>query len=912
MTTQGLTDALRETLSAFDSRGEPLSTSEVATRLDLGRRSTYERLERLADRDLVQTKKVGASARVWWREQDVVGRSPTPDTDRNSQANSHGMSMQFDRFVDAVSEYAIFVLDPDGHVESWNDGAERIKGYEADDIVGTHFETFYTDEDVANDVPERNLQAAMRLGSIEDEGWRRRADGSRFWANVTITAIRDDGGRLSGFTKVTRDMTDRRAYERRLEDHAALVERQRDELERELDAVFDRLSDGIYGLDDDNRLTYVNDHAKTILDVDDDAIGGPLDAVTETSHQFESAIERARCTQEPVVDEERQDATGNWYEYTIYPSESGLSVYTRDVTARKERERRLRKRVAQQDVLATIGQRALETRDVDDLLADATALVADTLDTEYSKVLDLQAGDEELEVRQGVGWDDGIVGEAAVSATEDDSQAAYTLRTDEPVVVENLSKETRFGGPDLLTDHDVASGISVVIGPTSDPWGIFGVHDTEMRSIDRTDANFVQAVAAILASAIDRDERERELVDQRERLEAVNGLNEVVRDLTDAVIDQSTRQEIEQTVVERLAAAESYEFAWVGTADLDSKTVSMRAEAGVEGYLDNNTISIDPADERSQGPTGRAFRTGEIQVTRNARADDRYDPWRDTAKAYDFQASAAIPIVHEDTVYGVLNVYTGRENAFTAEERGVIAQLGEVIGHSIAATERKQALVSDEVVEIEFHLPDAFGQVDADIEMGGSARIDHVTQISEETFQVYGSATPCVVDGLERLTDATDVWSDLTIREVGDSIRFSARLTEPTILTLIASRGGYVDEAVLEDDDVFLTVQLSPHTDIRAFVDAMTDGYPQIDLLSRTQFSRETPFAGDGEQPLDTLTDQQRSSVEAAYFRGFFEWPRLASGEDVADSLDIAPSTFHQHLRKAESKLIEAALTGPQ
>ncbi|ELZ14291.1 PAS domain S-box [Halovivax asiaticus JCM 14624] len=903
-----LTDTLRETVGAFDDRVEPLSTSEVASRLDLGRRSTYERLERLADRGVVRTKKVGASARVWWRDPEDVSGVSTAESARDDP----GRSVQFEKFVEAVSEYAIFALAPDGRVQSWNEGAERIKGYEAGDIVGRHFETFYTDEDVAEGVPERNLRAATRLGSIEDEGWRVRADGTRFWANVTITAIRDDDGTLTGFTKVTRDMTERRAYERRLEDHAELVERQRDELERELDAVFDRVSDGVYGLDDEDRLTYVNDRAKAILDVDEEDIGEPLVVVTETSQQFESALETARATQEPVVDEERHSTTEVWYEYTIYPSESGLSVYTRDVTARKRKERRLRKRVEQQNVVATIARRALEMHDVDDLLDGVTTLVAETLDTEYCKVLDLDDDGEALRLRQGVGWDDGLVGEATVSATEDDSQAAYTLRTDQPVVVEDLCEETRFSGPALLTDHDVAGGISVVIGPANDPWGVFGVHDTERRSVDETDTNFVRTVATILASAIDRDQRERQLVDQRERLEALNGLNEVVRELTDAVIDQSTRQEIERTVVERLAAAESYEFAWVGTADFDSKTVSMRAEAGVEGYLDDNTISIDPADERSRGPTGRAFRTGEIQVTRNARDDERYDPWRGTAEAYDFRASAAIPIAHEDTVYGVLNVYTDRQNAFTAEERAVVAQLGEVIGHSIAATERKQALVSDEVVEIEFHLPDAFAKEDTDVEMNGSARIDHVTQVSEETFQLYGSATPCAVDGLERLIETTSAWTDLTIREAGDSIRFSVRLTEPTILSLIASRGGYVDEAVVEDGDVGLTVQLSPHTDIRAFVDAMTDGYPQIDLLSRTQVTRETPFAGDGEQPLDSLTDQQRSSVEAAYFRGFFEWPRLASGEDVADSLDIAPSTFHQHLRKAESKLIEAALTGPR
>ncbi|WP_247728631.1 GAF domain-containing protein [Halovivax limisalsi] len=834
MNNPSLTEALRETLTAFDGSTEPLTTVEVAQRLDVGRRSAYERLERLADRDVIETKKVGASARVWWSTPRERGESrESTDAHRNCQVSN--TATQFDRFVEAVTEYAIFTLDPDGRVESWNAGAERIKGYAADEIVGRHIETFYTDEAVADDVPERNLAAAAREGSIEDEGWRVRADGSRFWANVTITAIRAPDGTLQGYTKVTRDMTDRRNYERELEDRAERFQRQRDELERELEAVFSRISDGVYGLDEDRRLTYANAQAKSLLDVDAEVQGVPLEEAVDVTETFDAALERARARQEPIVEEEQYGPSETWFEYTIYPSESGVSVYVRDVSARKRRERRLRKRVEQQDVIARLGQRALDVHDLDALLADAAEAVAETLDNEYCKVLDLRADDDELLLRQGVGWDEGIVGEATVSATANESQAAYTLATDEPVVVESLADEERFSGPALLTDHDVESGISVVIGQSDDPWGILGVHDTEERSISENDASFVRAVAAILASAIDRNGYERELLERRERLEAINGLNEVVRDLTNAIIDQSTREEIERTVVERLADAESYEFAWVGDADLDTGTVTMRAEAGVEDYLDGTIISIDPDDAHSAGPTGRAFRTGTVQVTRDVDADERYGPWRDHAATHDFRASAAIPIVHEETVYGVLNVYADRQQAFADEERAVVELIGEVIGHAIAATERKQALVSDEVVELEFRLPNAFRTVDADIDMAGSITVENVVQRAADEFSVYGTVTPDGVSSLEALAESAPDWYDLTIRRSDETIRFGVRLSEPTILSTIASRGGYVEEAVVEDGAIQLTVQLSPHVDVRAFVYAMESIRPEIELLRRTQ-----------------------------------------------------------------------------
>ncbi|GAB2909774.1 hypothetical protein GCM10027093_54860 [Paraburkholderia jirisanensis] len=125
-------------------------------------------------------------------------------------------SERFARIVQDIKDYAIFMLDREGHIRSWNAGAQHIKGYEPDEIIGRHFSTFYTDEDNAAGKPARELQLAEQFGRVEDEGWRVRKDGSRFWANVVITALRSDDGRVRGFAKVTRDLTARRAEEDKL------------------------------------------------------------------------------------------------------------------------------------------------------------------------------------------------------------------------------------------------------------------------------------------------------------------------------------------------------------------------------------------------------------------------------------------------------------------------------------------------------------------------------------------------------------------------------------------------------------------------------------------------------------------------------------------------------------------------
>jgi PAS domain S-box-containing protein len=130
---------------------------------------------------------------------------------------------RFRLLVEAVQDYAIFMLDPDGKVSSWNIGAERLKGYRATDIIGKHFSCFYPEEDKREGKPDWELVIALKDGRFEDEGWRIRKDGSRFWASVVITAVRDDSGKLLGFAKITRDFTERIEIQKAL--HKEVAER---------------------------------------------------------------------------------------------------------------------------------------------------------------------------------------------------------------------------------------------------------------------------------------------------------------------------------------------------------------------------------------------------------------------------------------------------------------------------------------------------------------------------------------------------------------------------------------------------------------------------------------------------------------------------------------------------------------
>ena len=188
-------DHLDDALLRIVEQGEDLATFEHPLVLDDGSSTLRVSLTPIRDSG-------GAPLYVFGQVQDIT-----------SEVALRQSEQMFRLLVTVVADYAIYMLDPDGRVASWNAGAQRIKGYTEEEIVGQHYRLFYPEEDRADRHPERNLELALRDGSYAEEGWRVRRDGTKFWASVVITAVFDDDGRHRGFAKVTRDQSENQARE---------------------------------------------------------------------------------------------------------------------------------------------------------------------------------------------------------------------------------------------------------------------------------------------------------------------------------------------------------------------------------------------------------------------------------------------------------------------------------------------------------------------------------------------------------------------------------------------------------------------------------------------------------------------------------------------------------------------------
>src|ERR671916_864597 len=387
------------------------------------------------------------------------------------------------------------------------------------------------------------------------------ADSTRLLVRCDSFPIYDDEERIVAGVLIAHDITEQKRAEEELRESS-----------RQIENILESITDVFVAIDRQWRYTYINERAlrrmqgrkgqelsreeflgKNMWEEFPEAVG------TTIYHKYHEAM-RERKT---VEFETYFPPSGEWIEAHAYPSEEGLAIYYRDITERKRAEQEIDTRTHQQATVAELGLRALANDDLQSLMDEAVALVARTLDIEYSKITELLPGGEELLLRAGTGLEEALVG-SGTESTGLGSQAGYTLHVNEPVIVEDFSTETRFRPPPLVQDpplvqeRGAVSGMTVVIGGREEPFGGLGAHNKSHRTFSEDDANFLQAVANVLATAIESEEAEERVEEGREaeRSRIARDLHdEPLQDLTDALLQAQQIQSISEDPQQTLRLA---------------------------------------------------------------------------------------------------------------------------------------------------------------------------------------------------------------------------------------------------------------------------------------------------------------------------------------------------------------------
>jgi len=390
-----------------------------------------------------------------------------------------------------------------------------------------------------------------------------------------------------------------------------------------------------------------------------------------------------------------------------------------------------------------------------------------------------------------------------------------------------------------------------------------------------------------------------------ERLRAERERTAVIDELLSAVladlVGASSREEIAETVCDRLGGTERYEFAWVGDREVGGDGLVVRAAAGATG--DTFDAVRDALDGDATTPEERAVEQGEVQTVKPL-ADDPGAPEsiRVAGFADGVQSVLAVPLTYGSSVYGVLGVYASERDAFSARERSRFETLGEVAGFAVTAARNRSLLFADSVTELT-------------VEVSGGAPLGALAATLDAEISLDGAvprgddALLCYVSiaGAESVADADapGVADCRVIEETSAGASAAVELRDGP-LRAASSLGATIRDATFEGDAGRVVVDLPPDGDVRRTAAAMGRDW-DAEVVAKRERERSATTARDlREDVTDRLTEKRETALRAAYLADYFESPRGSSAAEVAASIDIADSTLLYHLRAGQRTLLDA------
>ncbi len=425
-----------------------------------------------------------------------------------------------------------------------------------------------------------------------------------------------------------------------------------------------------------------------------------------------------------------------------------------------------------------------------------------------------------------------------------------------------------------------------------------GAHEYLVKD-DLTEGLLVRSIHHAIERVRSATERER----RREQLESLNRLNGVVQDVTHAAIRARTREELERMVCDRLVDDDGYQHAWIGDGTRGSDRLEPRVSAGDRASgLDMDSITTHIDTQRTD-PTAHAPKPDEVQVVAGPASDSDTGLSREASGG--IHSSVLIPISYDELRYGVVCLTITDPDPITDPEIGIFERLGDVIGHAIAAIERREALMSDTILELEFTSRGFLTDL-ASLTEDSDARIDIRSFVDgDEAVLAYGTIEGVDRSQVQEIADGDGDIADVRVLAGGDQpveVEFAVSGIQE-LFTTVASYGGRIGSATIVDGELRFVSEVPPGRDTRQLIELITDQFPSVGFVAQRTRTRSDEDVTELQSILQSLTDRQKTTVETAYLAGYFDWPRESSGEEVAQRLGISAATFSEHLRAAERKL---------
>lgn len=407
----------------------------------------------------------------------------------------------------------------------------------------------------------------------------------------------------------------------------------------------------------------------------------------------------------------------------------------------------------------------------------------------------------------------------------------------------------------------------------------------------------------------DRKDAELDLARERENLQTLlERIEGLVNDVTEILVESSSRAAIERGVCDRIGAVDAYEFVWIAGPDLANDVLAANATAGDWNPATTALeVPLDGAESDAHAAVARAYRTGRTQRVSDVSALSAIADARPRVETEELGGMVAIPLSYHETCYGVIVVYAADADALADRDTVVLEALARATATALNALERGRALAADSVVEVEVEFRDAdhvlvdlSARTEGTVESNGVAyRDDGATLL----FVTASGPVSTVESVVERHPEIDGV---SLINEHDEGNLFEFTLSEPSLVNGLADRGATIRTMTAADGVANLSVELSNESDARAIVELVRQRYPDAELVRHRHHERPPETKQEFLAGLEgELTDRQRTALQKAYVSGFYERTRPVSGDELAASMGLSRPTFHQHRRAAERKLLE-------